>query len=357
MMTDLVSTTANLGEKAGATKVQAQTAINPKIRAGIVGAGLMGLWHAHAVEKAGGEVVAFVDFNIEKAESLAAKYADAKAYFDLEKMLAEQNPDVLHVCSPTESHAVIAETAIKSGVHLLIEKPLAATADQTSRLYNLAAKSNTRLCPVHQFAFQDGAAKAQKSLSKIGRLIHLEANICSAGGAQLKGEQLDQIAADILPHPLSLMQKFLETDISEIKWSSLRPASGELRIAGQTRETSASIFISMNSRPTKNSFQIFGNEGTIHLDLFHDYSVIEPGKTSRMKKILHPFDLAVRNFSAATFNLARRTVRREAAYPGLRQLIQEFYDSIKSNSEPPITPSQAIAVAEVRDLLVNQIKN
>ncbi len=355
MMTDLLSTTANLGEKADLPKTQSQTAVNPKIRAGIVGAGLMGLWHARAVEKNGGEVVAFVDFNIEKAESLAAKYANAKAYFDLKKMLDEQIPDVLHVCSPTDSHEIIAETAIRAGVHLLIEKPLAATADQTSRLYNLAAQSNTQICPVHQFAFQDGAAKAQKSLSKIGRLIHLEANVCSAGGVGLNAAQHDQIAADILPHPLSLMQKFLETDISEIDWTGFRPASGELRIAGQTRETSASIFVSMNSRPTKNSFQIFGSEGTIHLDLFHGYSVIETGKTSRMTKILHPFDLAARNFSAATFNLVRRTVRRESAYPGLRQLIQQFYDSIKSNSEPPITPSQSIAVAEVRDLLVNQV--
>jgi predicted dehydrogenase len=354
MTTERMTMTANFGEKADSPKVQAQTAVNPKIRAGIVGAGLMGLWHAHAIEKAGGEVVAFADFNIEKAERLAAKYADAKAFFDLEKMLGEQNLDVLHICSPTESHEIIAETAIRAGVHLLIEKPLAATAVQTSRLYNLAAQYNTHLCPVHQFAFQDGAAKAQNNLSKIGRLVHLEANICSAGGAGSNAEQLDQIAADILPHPLSLMQKFLKADISEVEWSGSRPASGELRISGQTQETSLSIFISMNSRPTKNSFHLFGSEGAIHLDLFHGYSVIEPGKTSRAAKILHPFDLAVRNFSAATFNLARRTVRRESAYPGLRQLIHEFYDSIKSASEPPITPLQAIAVAEVRDLLVNQ---
>jgi predicted dehydrogenase len=355
MTTDRIAMNANLGEKIDMPTVRAQTAADPKIRAGIVGAGLMGLWHAHAIEKVGGEVVGFADFDIEKAERLAAKYTNAKAFSDVKKMLGGQALDVLHVCSPTGSHEAIAEMAIKAGVHLLIEKPLASTADKTSGLYDLAAQYNTQICPVHQFVFQDGVAKAKKNLSKIGRLVHLEANICSAGGAGLKPEQLDQIATDIVPHPLSLIQKFLEIDISEIEWNSLRPASGELRMTGQTGETSLAIFISMAARPTSNSFHLLGTDGAIHLDLFHGYSIFEPGRTSKIRKILHPFDLALRIFSAATFNLGRRTWRREPAYPGLRQLIQEFYSSIKSGSEPPITPLQAIAVAEIRDLLMNQV--
>ncbi len=354
MTTDRIEMTANPVEKIDAPIARAATGANPKIRAGIVGAGLMGIWHAHALERAGGTVAGFADFDASKAERLAAKYENAKAFGDAEEMLAALKLDVLHVCSPTESHAAIAETAVKAGVHLLIEKPLAATAEETSRLYDLAALHNTLLCPVHQFAFQDGAAKAEKNLARIGRLVHLEANICSAGGAGFDAAQLDQIAADILPHPLSLMQKFLGTGVSEVEWNVLRPASGELRIFGQTRETSVSIFISMNARPTGNSFHLFGSEGAIHLDLFHGYSVVESGVTSRARKILHPFDLAVRSFSAATANLARRAVRRESAYPGLRQLIREFYGAIKSKSESPITRSEAVAVAEIRDLLMNQ---
>lgn len=351
-MTEQIEITAEFSERKGAV-VRGKIAANPKIRAGIVGAGLMGRWHAHALEKAGGEVIGFVDFDSTKAESLAAEFADATVFGDIEKMLAAQKLDVLHICSPTGSHKAIAETAIRAGVHLLIEKPLAATADETSRLYDLAARHNTLLCPVHQFAFQDGAAKAKENLPKIGRLVHLGAQICSAGGANSGVEQLDRIAADILPHPLSLLQKFLDIEVSEIEWNILRPAAGELRIFGQTREISLSIFISLNSRPTTNSFHLLGANGAIHLDLFHGYSIIEPGESSKTRKILHPFYLAAQNFTAASFNLARRAVRREPAYPGLRQLIRQFYDSIEFNSAPPITPSQAVAVAVVRDLLTS----
>ena len=349
--------TVDLGEKIEAPTARANIAAKRRIRAGVVGAGLMGRWHAHALEKAGGEVVGFADFTAAKAKGLAAKYPMARAFDDAEKMLAGQNLDVMHVCSPTGSHEAIAETAIEAGVHLLIEKPLAATAERTSRLYDLAARRNSLLCPVHQFAFQDGAAKAKKQLLKIGRLVHLEANICSAGGAGLDAAQIDSTAVDILPHPLSVMQKFLEKDITTAGWDVAHPAAGELRIFGQIEETSLSIFISLNSRPTTNTFRIYGTNGTIHLDFFHGFSIIEPGGASRAKKILHPFDLAARSFSAATVNLARRTARRESAYPGLRQLIEEFYKSIKQKSKPPITSSEAVAVAEIRDLVMNRINN
>ena len=325
-----------------------------KIRAGIVGAGLMGRWHADALEWIGGEVVGIADFDKAKAERLAAKYPNASVFVDVEEMLALQNLDVLHVCSPTASHRAIAEAAIKAGVHLLVEKPVAANAAETARLYASAAEHNTLLCPVHQFVFQNGVEKAKNLLPGIGQLVHLEANICSAGGTGFGPEQLDSIAEDILPHPLSLTQKFLDRGISDIDWSILRPADGELRIFGQAGEISLSIFISMNSRPTSNTFRLNGTNGTIHLDLFHGYSMIESGKTSRMTKLLHPFNLAVRSFVAAAANLSRRTLRREPAYPGLRRLIGEFYSAIRHKTEPPISPTEAIEIAEIRDLLIKR---
>lgn len=351
-MTDRIEMNANIGKKIDASVVSAKTDTNSKIRAGIVGAGLMGRWHAYALERSGGEVVGIADFDKAKAEKLAAQYPNALVFGNVEEMLAVQNLDVLHVCSPTASHAEIAEAAIKAGVHLLVEKPVAADAGETARLYDLAAKHGTLLCPVHQFIFQNGVEKAINLLPGIGQLVHLEANICSAGGTGFGPEQLDSIAQDIVPHPLSLMQKFLGRGISDVDWSILRPADGELRIFGQAAEISLSIFISMNSRPTSNTFRLNGTNGTIHLDLFHGYSLIESGKTSRMTKLMHPFNLALRSFVAAAVNLSQRTLRQEPAYPGLRQLIGEFYSAIRHKSEPPISPRETIEIAEIRDLLI-----
>lgn len=332
-----------------------ESAVPAKIRAGIAGAGLMGYWHAHALEKSGGEVAAVADFDIERAKSLAAKYPNASAFNGVEEMLASQSLDVLHVCSPTESHRAIAEAAIRAGVHLLVEKPVAATANETAELYELAAEFNILVCPVHQFIFQDSAADSARLLPQIGELVHLDAKICSAGGAGLSDEKLDLIAIDILPHPLSLMQKFLPGGISGVDWNVWRPAAGELRISGLTEKPSLSILISMNSRPTVNSFHAYGTNGMLHLDLFHGFSTLESGGASRPKKLLRPFDFAMRSFLAATLNLAKRILKREAAYPGLRRLIREFYAAVNLRTEPPISPWQAIEIAEIRDEVIRRI--
>ena len=324
-----------------------------KIRAGIVGAGLMGRWHAHALEREGGEVVGIADYDLTKAEALAGKYPNTRKFGDVEKMLADRQIDVLHICSPIESHIEIAERAINSGVHLLVEKPLAETNAATLKLYEMAREKKKLLCPVHQFAFQRGVEKAKSQLRRIGQLIHVEAKICSAGGTGLDAEHLDAIAIDILPHPLSLLQRFLETDITAVEWDVFRPIPGELRISGRDEDSiSISIFISMNSRPTENTFHLLGTHGGIHLDLFHGYSFMEPGNVSKMAKLTHPFDYAARSFGTAAANLALRSLRREVAYPGLRRLIGEFYRSVKFGLESPISRAEALAIAEVRDLVI-----
>ena len=329
---------------------------NNKIRAGIVGAGLMGFWHAHATRKVGGKVVAVFDIDKTQAKSLAAKHSNAQSFDSLEKMLTEVSIDALHICTPTATHKKIAELAIKAGVNLLVEKPIVQTAEETVALYELASHHKVLLCPVHQFVFQDGVRNAKKLLPQIGRIVHLQASICSAGGTGLDKNQVATIAEDILPHPLSLMQTFLGGDLTARDWNIFCPNIGEWRVSGRARETSLGIFVSMNSRPTLNSFQIFGTGGSIHLDLFHGYSVVESGKTSKTRKILHPFDSALRNFSAATLNLGRRSLKNETAYPGLRRLIDEFYQAIKDETSSPISPSEAITVAQIRDILIQRTK-
>ena len=323
-----------------------------KIRVGIVGAGLMGKWHARAAEKAGGEIVGVADIHEAQAVGIATNYPQARGFSDVREMLKQESFDVLHICTPTATHQTIAELAITAGVNLFIEKPMTQTAAETVCLYELAANHNVRLCPAHQFAFQQGVEKAKKMLPRIGQTIHLQANICSAGADGLGIERLDTVGGEILPHPLSLFQTFLNDLLPEDGWEVFRPRHGEFRIFGQAGETSLSIFVSMNARPTTNSFQIFGTDGTIHLDLFHGFAVGESGKVSKAGKILRPFDSAVKNFSAATMNLTQRAFRSETAYPGLQRLVNSFYKSLREDGEPPITPEQAINVARVRDFVL-----
>jgi hypothetical protein len=57
---------------------------------------------------------------------------------------------------------------------------------------------------------------------------------------------------------------------------------------------------------------------------------------------------------AATSNLGRRVANSEPAYPGLRALIAEFYEAVRSGGSPPITPDETLSIARVRDHFIKE---
>ena len=322
-------------------------------RAVIIGAGLMGRWHGDAIVKAGGRVVAVVDRASDRAERLASSYAGARVFIAIDPALRSIDANIVHVCTPIELHAPAAEAAIASSMHVLMEKPVAPTAAETERLVRLAEQKGVLICPVHQFPFQDGVRRARRWLRAVGEVVHVELAFCSAGGEGRTDVRLDEIAAEILPHPLSLLQLFAPAPFARGAWDVRRPAPGELRIAAGGGGATASILVSMRARPTVCAMTILAAMGTIHVDLFHGYAVLERGETSRARKILHPFDRSMRSLFAASANMAGRVLRWEPAYPGLRTLVREMYDAIRGGGPPPISTADCIAVARARDAILD----
>ena len=309
----------------------------------------MGFWHAETIKRIGGEIVAVIDSDHKKADTLTQWNPKARMYSDIEQALAVQILDVLHICMPANTHQSLIETAIEVGCHVLIEKPVSATAAEMRRVYSLAEAQGVMVCPVHQFPFQDGVLKAKETLGNIGRLLHIGTRIYSAGGEGKTLKELEQTIFDILPHPLSLIQTFDMPPLAGIVWQVERSASGELMVFGHADAVSLLISISMNARPTANTCELTATAGTVHLDLLHGYATIEPGEVSRKRKALHPFAFAGRHLLAASSNLARQALLREPAYPGLRRLFTAFYDAVKGKSPPPFLPEDVIDLAVARD--------
>lgn len=326
------------------------------MRVAIVGAGLAGRWHAHAARKAGASLIAIVDPDSDKARRLATRLGGIQTYQSLTDMFSKQKPEVIHICTPTKTHAELALQAIGSGVAVMLEKPMAQTFNEVQQLYEHARDRKVQLCPVHQFLFQDGIKKILSQRSLAGEIVHLEAVVHSAGGQGKAGTGLDEIAADILPHPLSLIQNFLPANLPEQGWSVIHSRPGDLHCLGMKGNVGITVSISMNARPPVCSFLIVGTQGTFHADLFHGSSYFEPGSVSRGDKILRPFSSSLRSLSSAARNLVGRIVRWEPAYPGLTSLVSEFYLSVKTRSELPISPEHALSVARARDSLIRQIQ-
>ena len=324
------------------------------IRIAIAGAGLMGRWHACFAQRAGAQVVAVADPDQTAASTLARRHG-AAVFNDLPAMLASTCPDAIHICTPLASHMPLALQAVEAGVHVLVEKPLTATAAQTQALLARAEEKDVRICPVHQFGFQRGVGKAAAALSELGDVLHASFNFCSAGGGAQTGAALDAIVADILPHPLSILQALWPNQmLSPDSWTAMSERHGELHVRGGLSEMAVSVYVSMHARPTRCDLEIFCRGGSVHLNFFHGYAVIRRGAPSRVDKIVQPFVYAGKSLAVAAANLAGRVLRREGAYPGLSELITGFYAAVQGRDGNLITTAQTLAIATVREHLIRQ---
>ncbi|HEX6249898.1 MAG TPA: Gfo/Idh/MocA family oxidoreductase [Gemmatimonadaceae bacterium] len=320
-------------------------------RCAIVGAGLMGRWHAQAARRAGVEVVFVIDAEHERARRLASmlQLPVSAATTSLADALSPDACDAVHICTPLHTHVELAREALEADRHVLVEKPLAESADETAELLALAGQRGLQIVPVHQFLFQRGVERALRALPELGPVLHFEAIACSAGADAFPAEERDRVVLEILPHAFALAGCLVTDAIGDVEWVAVDPGPGELRLLGESGRATISIVVSMSGRPTRSDATLICTSGTVHLNLFHGYAVIERGAPSRMQKIFRPFGLTTSTLAAASLNLGRRAVSGESAYPGLRELVSRFYQAARGGGPPPITAAEALSVARARD--------
>ena len=143
-----------------------------------------------------------------------------------------------------------------------------------------------------------------------GALRRIAFDICSAGAAN--GLDPDEVIADILPHPLSMVQKLLPSaELVALDWACVRSAPGEWLVSAPIAGAVLVMQLSMNGRPTRFMTRVTADSGTMELDNFHDFAVLWPGKVSRGTKIVQPFQRSGLGLLAAGMNLAARAARAE----------------------------------------------
>lgn len=134
----------------------------------IVGCGRIAQRHAEHVQRLG-KLIAVCDIDAGKAKSLAEKYG-AAAFSNIDDLLKKtDNIDVVSVCSPNGLHAEHTIKALRAGVHVLCEKPMALSVQDCGDMITAAERANRRLFIVKQNRFNPPVAAVKQVIDE-GRL-------------------------------------------------------------------------------------------------------------------------------------------------------------------------------------------
>ena len=146
--------------------------MNNKIRVGIIGCGNIFPMHAASVMDIDGcELVAVCDVKPELAEQRARECVCA-FYTDYREMIAVENLDVVHLCTPHYLHAAMAIYAAQNGVNILTEKPMAIRFEDAVEMTKTALECGVTLGVIFQNRYNPGSTLIKNALDSgmLGRI-------------------------------------------------------------------------------------------------------------------------------------------------------------------------------------------
>jgi predicted dehydrogenase len=146
------------------------------LRAAVVGLGI-GRHHVRAFDAHPEvELVAICDADAGRREGFRAAHPAARAYADLQTLLARETLDLVTICTPDWLHADMGVAALQAGAHVVSVKPLTTTVEDARRLIAAADAAGRKLMVAHERRFHPRyrAIKSVLDAGLLGDLFYLE---------------------------------------------------------------------------------------------------------------------------------------------------------------------------------------
>jgi uncharacterized protein (TIRG00374 family) len=150
------------------------------LRGALLGAGNIAL-HGHAPQWTGDadlgrevEIVAVADLSPANREAARALFPAARIYARAEDILESQALDFCDICTPPFTHRALVEQAASRGVHVLCEKPLAPTVEDTEQIARAVRAGRVVFQPCHQYRHSPQWEAVSRLLPRIGRIYFVE---------------------------------------------------------------------------------------------------------------------------------------------------------------------------------------
>jgi predicted dehydrogenase len=177
-------------------------------RIGLIGLGYWGPNIARVIDRIeGGELAAICDADPERLTSWARRYPQARPSQRVEELLEDPDIDAVVIATPADTHFEIGLAALDAGKHVLVEKPLARSAEEAERLKVLADARSLVLMPGHVFLYNAAVRKIRDYITsgELGEIYYVYSQRLNLGQVRRDVNALWNFA----PHDLSILAWWL----------------------------------------------------------------------------------------------------------------------------------------------------
>ncbi len=313
----------------------------------LIGCGKMAVHHAKAINAHGaGRIIALADPSGDRSKLDGLVSKEVPFFTSAADLLKTVKPMVVHIATPPATHVDLAMLCLEHGAHVYVEKPFTLRLAEADAVLEAARKAGRSVCAGHQLLYEAPARGLTESLPLLGRVVHVESYFSfktvrkSSDGRSLMSP-IDQLL-DILPHPVyTLLNVLGGTAGIAPKLESLyvRP-EGEVHALLQAGETTGVLVVSLRGRPIDSYLRVVGTNGSLRADFVRGQltKLTGPG-TSAVGILSNPYRESMQVLFGSTRGFASRILNKGKGYPGLAELIEAFYNSIRQGTAPPLSPS------------------
>lgn len=344
------------------------------IKTAFVGCGNIAHVHMRFMRKIERSVVSVCDSSSVRAEGFAQKYSIESSYTDIDTMLTNESPDVVHLLTPPHTHYPLILKLIASGCHVLVEKPFCETEEQSKAIFAAAVEKGVQVSVDHTRVLHPMVVSARDLINsgEFGDLVRIEYDYDDpclvktkagvAGYRWAKGSPAwierirGGILSDLLPHPLSVALSFAP-DLTVRHVSSKLLGDNlieELIVLLGSSKVDSVIKLSLNSKPLKNTLQLFCQRGSIRIDFRNMNMVILPERQmpNIVSRVVNSISETGQSFFGFVFSVFKVIAGKAHPYDGLGDIFQSFYkDVLNGKSGNNLLMNTAPVMALTEDIL------
>ncbi len=310
--------------------------------------------HARGYKGASGfKVVAVADLIPDRRKKIMSEFGATREYNEAKELVADKEIDAVSVCLPTHLHALIAIAALRSGKHVICEKPPAMSAKEAKQIEAAAVKAGKVVLYSVQRRFGAAEQAARQAIDKgyAGDLFHARTSWMRTRGipigtgwfpvkAQSGGGALIDIGVHMLdiawfllgqPKPISAYgttyQKFKDLAPQHVAMDVEDSAFALIRFeGGKSVELSTSWALNQPPQQQGALCRLYGEKAAV--DVYTPHGAV-----------------LYRNFDAK--GQAKATPLKPPRIAGHVPLMRHFKDCIQGKTPPLIGPREGVVLMQM----------